>query len=150
MKLSKDTIAKLYAHALEDYPYECCGIVTGTDIEQNVRKCENIQNRLHTEDPVNHPRDARTAYSIERNEFDRIITLAKNQDEKIIAFYHSHPEHEAYFSEEDLAAQTVFGEPEFPDALQVVVSVMDRKIHDLQCYIWDRELQNFTAIEDCA
>lgn len=149
MKLQKNIIEKLYAHALKEYPFECCGIITGIDKERNVHECKNIQNRLHAEDPVGHLRDARTAYSIERGEFDGIIASARKQNEKIIAFYHSHPEHDAYFSEEDLAAQTVFGEPEFPDAVHIVISVMNGKIHDIQCYIWIGELQNFTAIEDC-
>ncbi len=148
MKLSKDTIDKLHTHALNEYPYECCGIVTGNEKKQTVHECRNVQNRLHTENPVIHPRDARTAYFIERGEFDGIIASAEKQNETIVAFYHSHPEHDAYFSEEDLAAQTVFGEPEFPDTMHVVISVMNGEITDTQCYIWDRELQIFSAIED--
>jgi proteasome lid subunit RPN8/RPN11 len=104
---------------------------------------------LHAEDPVRFPRDARTAYVIEREEADKIISSATKQGKEIIAFYHSHTEHEAYFSEEDFAAQTVFGEPEFPDALHLVVSVRNGKVHDLKCFRWDRYKKIFTVMESC-
>jgi len=143
MKLKKDVIDKMYDHALKEYPEECCGIITGNDDKQTVHMCNNIQNRMHAEDPARFPRDARTAYFIDRTEFDSIISSALKKGENVLAMYHSHPEHEAFFSEEDVAAQTVFGEPEFADALQVVISVMDRKIHDLKCYKWDRGNQVF-------
>ena len=137
MKLNKDVIEKIYRHAIETYPNECCGIVTGDKDNQTVHLCENIQNRLHAEDPARHPRDARTAYVIDRKEFEGIVSSAKEQGKEVIAFYHSHPEHESYFSEDDAAAQTVFGEPEFPGALQVVISVKNKKIHDMKCFKWD-------------
>lgn len=123
MKLRKNVIEKMYRHALETYPEECCGIVTGGEQNQTVHFCRNIQNRLHAEDPAAHPRDARTAYAIDRKEMDKIIALAEKNRGNIIAFYHSHTDHDAYFSETDNEAQTVFEEPEFPDALQLIISV---------------------------
>lgn len=147
MKLRKDIIEKIYRHALDEYPFECCGIITGDGDNQSVHLCENIQNRMHAEDPGSYPRDARTAYLIERSEFDKIVSSAAEKGEGIIAFYHSHCEHEAYFSEEDFSAQTVFGEPEFPDAFHVIVSVMNGKIHDIKCYKWDQESKRFYILE---
>ncbi len=148
MKLTEETIAKINQHALEEYPDECCGILTGTINTQTVHLCTNIQNRLHKEDPAQYPRDARTAYMIEREEFDTIIASANSRGENIIALYHSHPEHEAFFSEEDHAAQTVFGEPEFPDAVHVIISVMNNKIQETRCYKWNRDTAIFDALND--
>lgn len=148
MKLNSKIIEEIYDHALQEYPYECCGIVTGGSDTQAVHKCENIQDSFHAEDPVRYPADARIAYMIDRSVFDNIVSSAREQGEDIIAVYHSHPEHEAYFSEEDAAAQTVFGEPEFPDTVHVVVSVFDGKIHAVQCYKWDRRIRQFTHAND--
>jgi proteasome lid subunit RPN8/RPN11 len=148
MELSEETIDKLYAHALEEYPFECCGVVAGIGDDQKVHLCENIQNTLHAEDPDRYPRDARTAYFIDRSDFDWIISNVHENGDEIVAFYHSHVEHEAYFSEEDVAAQTVFGEPEFPDALHVVVSIMNRKINDIKCFKWDGDTGTFYDLED--
>ena len=147
MRLNKDIIDKMYDHALIEYPDECCGIITGNDDSQTVHYCENIQNRMHAEDPLRFPRDARTAYFIDRTAFDRVISSSLVKGETVLALYHSHAGHEAYFSEEDVAAQTVFGEPEFPDALHVVISVMGGKIHDLKCFKWDRGNEIFYADE---
>ena len=149
MKLHKNIIEKIYAHALREYPCECCGILTGTETVQEIHPCRNIQNELHGEDPVRYPRDARTAYMIARGEFDSIVSSAKEKGAEVLALYHSHCEHGAYFSEEDVAAQTVFGEPEFPDALHIVVSVMDKKIHEMRCFLWDRTARNFLGVADC-
>jgi proteasome lid subunit RPN8/RPN11 len=148
MKLNKETIEKIKQHALQEYPEECCGIVTADKSKQSVHLCKNIQNRLHKEDPAGYPRDARTAYMIERDEFDKVITTARGNGEAIIALYHSHPEHEAYFSEEDHAAQTVFGEPEFPDAVHVIISVINKKIQEIRCFKWNRETGTFAVLND--
>ncbi len=148
MKLKREIIDEIHKHVLDEYPYECCGIVTGNELGQTVHLCENIQNKLHAEDPSTYVRDSRTAYFIERKVFDRIVSSAQEKGEHVIAFYHSHPEHEAYFSEEDLAVQTVFGEPEFPDSLQMVVSVMSNKIHDVKCFVWDSDNKSFIVLKD--
>jgi proteasome lid subunit RPN8/RPN11 len=149
MKLQKHIMEKIFDHALREYPWECCGIVTGKGSLQRIHTCKNIQNKLHSEDPLRYPRDARTAYVIKRGEFDAVLSSAKEKGEEVLVLYHSHCEHEAYFSEEDVEAQTVFDEPELPDAVQMVVSVMDGEIHDVRCFQWDRILKNFRRIEDC-
>ena len=143
MQITEEVKNQICRHALDEYPDECCGIITGHEQGQAVHKCENIQNRLHAEDPAAHPRDARTAYAIERKEFDRIVLSAKQRGEGIIAFYHSHIDHDAYFSVTDVEAQTVFGEPEFPDALHIVISVRDRKLYDIKYFKWDGDKKDF-------
>ena len=149
MHINKETIESVFQHALKEYPDECCGIITGDGSNQAVHKCENIQNKLHAEDPERYPRDARTAYFIDRKVFEGIISSARKQGKEVIALYHSHPEHESYFSEEDVAAQTVFGQPEFPEALHAVISVRNGKIHDMKWFKWDSDKQEFikTMIE---
>jgi len=137
IRVKREIIDEICSHAIQEYPFECCGLVTGDEDHQVLRRMKNIQNELHAQDPVKYPRDARTAYFIDRSEFDRTINDAIGSGHKIIAFYHSHTDHDAYFSEEDVAGQTVFGEPEFPDALHLVVSVKKGEIHGIKCYRWD-------------
>ncbi|MFL6129962.1 MAG: Mov34/MPN/PAD-1 family protein, partial [Mycobacteriales bacterium] len=55
---------EIYAHARREHPNECCGIVYGPKAQPVAARavaCVNIQNELHAEDPVQNPRDARTA-----------------------------------------------------------------------------------------
>lgn len=148
MKITENTLRQIYEHAVQEYPDECCGIITGDDTRQSVHRCRNIQNRMHAEDPDHYPRDARTAYLIDRREFDRIVSSAKERGEGILVLYHSHTDHDAYFSQEDKAAQTVFGDPEYADVLHLVVSVMGGMIQNLKCFRWDAEKKEFTAVQD--
>jgi proteasome lid subunit RPN8/RPN11 len=147
MQINKRVTEQIYQHALKEYPYECCGIVTMEGNNQTVHICRNIQNSLHREDPERNPRDARTAYTIDRDEVDRIYSEAKKKGEEIIAFYHSHIDCEAYFSETDKDAQTVFGEPEFPDAVHLIVAVIGGDIQGMKCYKWDKEKEVFVLLQ---
>jgi len=148
MYLRRETIKEIYEHAIREYPYECCGIVTGDADHQVVHRCRNIQDELHLQDPDRYPRDARTAYTIDRREAEGIYAMARKKGEAIVAFYHSHIDCDAYFSETDTAAQTVFGEPEFPEAVHIVVSVVKGQVKGMKCYKWDRLRQAFVTI-DC-
>jgi proteasome lid subunit RPN8/RPN11 len=146
IKLDKEIVDGIYDHALKEYPDECCGIVTGNDAVRTLHRCVNIQNRLHAEDPGRFPRDARTAYVIDRAEFDSIVSASRKKGEDVLVLYHSHCDHDAYFSDEDVAAQTVFGEPEFPDAIHMVVSVINRQIRGVKFFVWDTEKKTFRPL----
>ena len=137
MLLTQGAIDTISKQAIGEYPSECCGIVTGVDTVLRVHALVNIQERLHAEDPETHPRTSREAYAVDRNEVERIIGEAADKGESILAFYHSHIDCGAYFSQMDKEVQTVFGEPEFPDAVHVVVSVQQGAIHEIKGYLWD-------------
>jgi proteasome lid subunit RPN8/RPN11 len=147
MKPNKQSIEEMFQHAIETYPDECCGIITGNSTKQTVHPCQNIQNRLHSEDPERHPRDARTAYAIDRKEAEKIYAEAKKNKEDILAFYHSHTDLDAYFSDTDKEVQIVFGEPEFPEAVHIVISVRARKVCDIKCFKWDWNKKDFIFLE---
>ena len=147
MKLHQQSIKEMSQHAIETYPDECCGIITGNSTKQTVHLCENIQNRLHSEDPERHPRDSRTAYAIDRKEAEKIYAQAKKNKEDILAFYHSHTNIDAYFSDMDKEVQIIFGEPEFPNAVHIVISVRAKKVCDIKCFKWDRDKKDFIFIE---
>ena len=147
MKPGKQSIEEMFQHAIETYPDECCGIITGNSTKQTVHSCQNIQNRLYSEDPERHPRDARTAYAIDRKEAGKIYAEAKKNKEDILAFYHSHTDLDAYFSDTDKEVQIVFGEPEFPEAVHIVISVRARKVSDIKCFKWDRDKKDFIFVE---
>ena len=65
---------------------------------------KNIQNKLHALDPLTYPRTAVIAYTMDPLELDNVIRLKrKTSATRLKAFYHSHPNHDAYFSAEDRA-----------------------------------------------
>jgi proteasome lid subunit RPN8/RPN11 len=147
MRFTPKTVDAVYRQAVAEYPAECCGIVTGDGAIQRVHPLVNIQERLHAEDPEAHPRDSRNAYAVDRNEVERIISEAERRGEAVLSFYHSHIDCDAYFSQMDKEVQTVFGEPEFPKAVHVVVSVREGKIHEMKGYLWDGAIQDFVNVE---
>jgi len=146
MRLTQETIDTISKQAIAEYPSECCGIVTGVDTVLRVHALVNIQERLHADDPGMYPRTSREAYAVDRKEVERIIGDATYRGESIIAFYHSHIDCGAYFSPMDKEVQTVFGEPEFPDAVHIVVSVQQGAIHEIKGYLWDGRKQDFVEV----
>jgi len=142
-----ESVAAISKQAMDEYPAECCGIVTGRADVQHIHPLVNIQERLHAEDPETHPRDSKSAYAVDRNEVEQIIHESARASEIILAFYHSHIDCDAYFSPMDKEVQTVFGEPEFPDAVHVVIAVRDGNIHEIKGYLWNGAKQDFVNVE---
>jgi [CysO sulfur-carrier protein]-S-L-cysteine hydrolase len=147
MRLLQNTINAIYEHAVAAYPSECCGIVTGLGGMQQIHACRNLQDELHARDPETHPRTSREAYAMDRDEAEGIMRDAAGRGESVIAFYHSHIDCGAYFSSMDKEVQTVFGEPEFPDAVHVVVSVVKGNISELKGYLWDGKKLDFVPVD---
>ena len=141
--LTKESIQAISKQAISEYPSECCGIVTGNASAQRVHPCRNRQDELHARDPEQHPRTSREAYDIDRNEMERIFADAAAKGEQVVCFYHSHIDCGAYFSQMDKEVLTVFGEPEFPDALHVVVSVQERQVREISGFRWGGAEQGF-------
>jgi len=149
ISLADDILAEAREHALAEYPDECCGIVIGKpDHPENDRifRCKNIQNKLHEQDPETYVRDARTAYYIDPRELMRIMKQADEQGLVIKLFYHSHPEHDAYFSDEDKRMALFDNEPTYPDARYLVISVYNREIRDQAFFEWKPETSSFEKV----
>ncbi len=141
--LSETVFLTIAEHAVETYPEECCGVILGSTGGDEVHRLENIQNRLHATDPETFPRDARTAYTMDPKELEAVLGQAEGRGLAFKAFYHSHPDHDAYFSAEDRACATPFGEPTYPGAAQIVVSVMSGSVGRVAVYVWDPDADDF-------
>ena len=114
--------------------------------KEQVRRVENIQNKLHALDPATYPRTAAIAYAMDPRELASVLDAAGAAGGKLKAFYHSHPDHEAYFSAEDKAFATPFGEPTFPDAAQIVVSVIHRAVKTIKAFGWSNAMKDFIEL----
>jgi proteasome lid subunit RPN8/RPN11 len=131
------TLAEIRSHARQTYPDECCGVVVEVaGAGETVIRLRNVQDEMHARDPARFPRTARIAYTPHAGEFKRAHELWERARNRLVAFYHSHPEHGAYFSDEDIAQATPFGEPSYPEAIQIVVSVYDREVKDVKAFGW--------------
>ena len=135
----------IVAQAEDDFPYETCGFVIGDDRIEEVRPILNIQNRKHSEDPASFPRDARTAYLMEPKQHLTVMREIDQRKLRLKIVYHSHPEHDAYFSPTDRAQACTFdpAEPDYPDTAYVVISVMAGKFNRAAAYVWDTGSKQF-------
>jgi len=137
----------MHAHAVEGFPEEVCGVLLAGPDGQVVRRMRNVQNELHAADPVANPRDARTAYQFDAAELLEVTRRGDVPGWRIVLFYHSHPQHGAYFSDTDKARALFGGEvelgPAFPGVAYLVISVYDRAVRDRKCFAWDETAQDF-------
>jgi [CysO sulfur-carrier protein]-S-L-cysteine hydrolase len=144
--LSAKTLEGISHHSQETYPEECCGVVFSNGVADYAKPLSNIQNKLHALDPVTYPRTAVIAYAMDPKELEQAISEAESGGAKLKAFYHSHPNHDAYFSDEDKAFASPFGEPSFPGAAQIVVSIYDGAIRRICAYAWSDTASDFVEV----
>lgn len=143
VRMPRPALDEIDRHALDAYPEECCGIVVERSGAVEVVRVTNVQNERHARDPALYPRTAATAYSM-GPEHVPVLRDAEAGRLRLRAFYHSHPEHDAYFSVEDRAvALGGWGEPPYPEVAYVVVSVYGRRVKDLRAYVWDAAARDF-------
>ena len=147
VRVEPDIREQIFDHAREGYPAECCGMLIGDGGGRcRVHRCDNIQDRLHARDPEAHPRTSREAYRMDDMQVHRILTEAEKAEGRLIAFYHSHIDCPAYFSEEDKAAATFFGEPTYPGVIYLVVSVVDGEVRGQRGFRWDEGQGDFAEV----
>lgn len=147
LRLPRSVYDGMAAHAVEEYPRECCGFLTGTDDPDSwrVHRCRNIQDELHAKDPAQYPRDARTAYVFSREDMERLFFgTFEPPGARVLGFYHSHPDSPAYFSKKDrMEALTDWLDPE-PGYL--VLSVAGETIGEIKMFRWMDDETGFREI----
>ncbi len=57
--------------------------------------------------------------------------------------YHSHIDTGAYFSDTDKRNALINGEPAYPDAVYVVLSIADRRLAGAGAFAWDPARRDF-------
>src|SRR5262249_20884649 len=144
MIFTSDELAQIRAQAEAEYPAECCGVLLRKGGERLLLPCRNIQDELHASDPAKHPRDARTAYFIDPKD---LLNIGRREGDgyHVAVIYHSHIDAGAYFSETDKRNALINGEPTYPDAVYVVLSVVKGKVADARAFVWEAAVGDFVA-----
>jgi proteasome lid subunit RPN8/RPN11 len=147
--ISRATFAQMTAHAEREFPNECCGFVIGAEDSEEVREIANIQNRKHAEDPSAFSRDARTAYLMDPKAHLAVLEEIDRRRLKLLAVYHSHPDHDAYFSPTDRAQACSFDphEPDYPETAYIVMSVRGGKFARAAAFVWDADRKDFVETD---
>ncbi len=145
VKLERRALEAIFAHARVTHPEECCGAIISRRGWDQVRRFTNIQNRLHTENPAENPRDGTTAYAPDSREVYAAVRAASEPDAHLSAFYHSHTVAGSYFSAEDRMRAMFGDDPAFPDVAYLVVSDV-RVVGEARAFRWDESVHDFGEV----
>lgn len=106
MKISQELLDRMIAHAREDSPNECCGLVGGTGDE------------ARTVYPARNAEQSPYRYSIAPREQLDLMTRIEAAGEEIVGIYHSHTRTAAYPSQTDINLAVGW-----PDSVYLIVSL---------------------------
>jgi len=145
VSMRRASMDAIVAQAEREFPFECCGFIIGDDSVEEVRPVANIQDRMHAEDPAAFPRDARMAFLMEPKEHLAVMNEVDRRKLAVRAVYHSHPDHDAYFSPTDRAQACSFdpSEPDYPGIVYIVMSIRAGRFARAAAFDWDFEKKEF-------
>jgi len=146
--ITRASLDAIVAQAEREFPYECCGFIIGEGAVEEVRPIANIQNLKRAEIPAAFPRDARTAFLMDPKEHLAVLNEIDRRKLKLLMVYHSHPDHDAYFSATDRAQACSFdpAEPDYPDTVYIVMSIRGGKFARVAAFGWDARAKEFAEI----
>jgi len=120
MRISQSLIDEIVAHAREDSPNECCGMIGGIDGEaRTVYRAANAE-----ASPLR--------YSIDASEQFRLMKTIEEAGEELVGIYHSHTKSAAYPSQTDV---NLAG---WPDAVYLIASLANADAPDIRGF-WIRD-----------
>ena len=118
MKISRELIDEMVAHAREDLPNECCGMIGGRDgVATEVVRVENS-----AASPLRYEMDP-------QGQYDALKAIEDGGGE-LLAIYHSHTKSAAYPSQTDVNQAVAW-----PEQVYVIVSLADSEAPDVKAYL---------------
>jgi proteasome lid subunit RPN8/RPN11 len=136
MILSPPTLAAIREHAARSYPFEACGFVLGSLGPQGVAFGPETLEARNSRDREK----SRRRFSVEPEEFLAAEAEAERRGLGIVAIYHSHPDHPAIPSENDLGKA-------LPYYRYLIVSVAKGEPADTSCWLLAGDRSRFLAEE---
>jgi [CysO sulfur-carrier protein]-S-L-cysteine hydrolase len=118
VKISRQLIDEMVAHAREDLPNECCGMIGGSGGEASTV----IRVANSAASPLRYEMDPQAQY-------DALKSIEDDGDE-LLAIYHSHTKSAAYPSQTDVNQAVAW-----PEQIYVIVSLADEDAPDVQAYL---------------
>ncbi len=142
IEIPSTVAAQMQEHAFTWYPGECCGLLfaaTGSETASRAVGMDNLQDKLHALDPVEHPRTSRNGFQLNAQKMNRLIEDAARQGERLLAIFHSHIDCGAYFSQEDqdMAAPPPARVPNDPAVWHVVMECWSDGMRTARAFRWN-------------
>jgi proteasome lid subunit RPN8/RPN11 len=122
VRISRQILDQLIAHAREEAPNECCGMIGGED-----GATTTVYRSINAEaSPLR--------YSLDANDQFRIMHEMEESGEELLAIYHSHTASAPYPSQTDVNLAA------YPDAVYVIVSLQHPEHPEVRGF-WIRDGQ---------
>jgi proteasome lid subunit RPN8/RPN11 len=118
MRIPQAMIEEMVAHAREDLPNECCGLIGGSD--DKALTLYRARNAFAS--PFSYRVDPGDQYRIIEKEM-------RDRDEELVAIYHSHTKSAAYPSQTDLNEAV-----SWPEQIYLIVSLADPDAPDVKAF----------------
>lgn len=123
MRISQQLIDEMVAHAREDLPNECCGMIGGRDGEAT--KVVRVENAAAS--PLRYEMDPQGQYDA--------LKAIEDAGEDLVAIYHSHTRSAAYPSQTDVNEAVMW-----PEQAYVIVSLENAEAPDVKAY-WLKDMK---------
>ena len=118
MRIPQALIDEMVAHAREDLPNECCGLIGGVGDEATV--VHRVENAAAS--PLRYEMDPKAQYDAYK--------AIEDGGQELLAIYHSHTKSAAYPSQTDVNQAVAW-----PDQVYVIVSLADAEAPDVKGYL---------------
>jgi len=117
MRISQALIDEMVAHARDDLPNECCGMVAGVDEEATgIIRVANA-----AASPLRYEMDPQEQYNA--------LKTIEDGGAELLAIYHSHTKSAAYPSQTDVNQAVAW-----PEQIYVIVSLAEEDAPDVKAY----------------
>lgn len=108
MRVKRSVIEAVVAHAREDLPNECCGLISGAgEILERAHRTRNAE-----QSPLR--------YSVHPMDQFQVMEAIEERGEELLGIYHSHPNSEAWPSQTDINLAEGW-----PDPLYLICSLAE-------------------------
>jgi [CysO sulfur-carrier protein]-S-L-cysteine hydrolase len=118
MRIPRALIDEMVAHAREDLPNECCGMIGGSDGE--ARTVVRVENSAAS--PLRYEMDPQGQYNA--------LKSIEDAGDELLAIYHSHTKSAAYPSQTDVNQAVAW-----PEQVYVIVSLADADAPDVKGFL---------------
>lgn len=118
VSIAKRLVDEMVAHAREDLPNECCGMIAGRDgVATRVVRVENA-----AASPLRYEMDPQGQYNA--------LKSIEDGGDELLGIYHSHTKSAAYPSQTDVNQAVAW-----PEQVYVIVSLADPDAPDVKAYL---------------
>ncbi|MPZ83650.1 MAG: peptidase [Actinophytocola sp.] len=123
LRISRDLVDAMVAHARRDHPDEACGVLAGPEGSDEPTRFLPMLNAARSP----------TYYQFDATEWNAVYREMAGKDEEPVVIYHSHTTTDPYPSRTDIARAGEYATL-LPSPHYVLIATRDPEVHELRSY----------------